>query len=137
MHAHEAGALHSDGYSAAPDWLPWPTDLNALEPELWPRHTTRDADGALSLGGVDVRDLAKEFGTPAYILDEDDFRWRAKEFKRAYDAAFAPVCGGGCLLRREGVPHDPGGALAGRGRAEPRRLHGRRARRRDPRGHAG
>jgi diaminopimelate decarboxylase len=39
----------------------------------------------VTLAGLDVRDLAAEFGTPAYLLDEDDFRARA----RAYRGAFA------------------------------------------------
>jgi diaminopimelate decarboxylase len=35
---------------------------------------------ALTVGGVSVHDLAREFGTPAYILDEADFRARARDF---------------------------------------------------------
>ena len=40
--------------------------------------------GHLEVGGCDVVELAREFGTPAYIYDEDDIRARA----RAYLAAF-------------------------------------------------
>ena len=56
-----------------------------LEPVVWPGSAVRGDDGVLSLGGVDVRTLAAEFGTPAYVLDEDDFRGRC----RAWRAAFA------------------------------------------------
>ena len=59
--------------------------VSDLDPMVWPSSATRSADGVLTLGGVDVRDLATEFGTPAYVLDEDDFRGRC----RAWRAAFA------------------------------------------------
>ena len=41
------------------------------------------------LGGVDVRDLAQEFGTPLFVLDEADVRWRARAFRDAYAEAGA------------------------------------------------
>ncbi len=37
-------------------------------------------DGVLSIGGCDARDLAREFGTPAYVVAEDDLRARARTF---------------------------------------------------------
>ena len=55
-----------------------------LEPRVWPRTAERSADGVLQLGGVDVRDLAAEFGTPAYVLDEADFRARCREWVSAF-----------------------------------------------------
>jgi diaminopimelate decarboxylase len=36
----------------------------------------------------------REFGTAAYVLDEDDFRARARAFRDAYAAAFDRLCGG-------------------------------------------
>jgi len=44
---------------------------------------------ALSIAGVDCRDLAAEYGTPLYVLDEDDARARARAFYEAYTAAGA------------------------------------------------
>ena len=41
------------------------------------------------LGGVDVRELAQEFGTPLFVLDEADVRWRARAFRDAYAEAGA------------------------------------------------
>lgn len=41
------------------------------------------------LGGVDVRGLAQEFGTPLFVLDEVDVRWRARAFRDAYAEAGA------------------------------------------------
>jgi diaminopimelate decarboxylase len=91
--AHEAGALHESGYGA-PSWLRPPTDVDALVPHLWARTVTRGPDGVLSVGGVDVVALAAEHGTPAYVVDEVDFRSRARDYATAFDAAFADLCGG-------------------------------------------
>jgi diaminopimelate decarboxylase len=93
VRAHEAGALHAEGYGG-PSWLPVPRDVNALMPGLWAANVTRAASGALSVAGVDVETLAAEFGTPAYVVDEDDFRSRAREFASAFSSAFAGLCGG-------------------------------------------
>ena len=58
-----------------------------LEPAVWPV-TARHCDaGVLQLGGVDVRDLAAQYGTPAYVLDEDDFRGRARAWREAFEGA--------------------------------------------------
>ncbi len=38
----------------------------------------------LTIGGVDVRDLAGEFGTPLFACDEEDFRQRCGEFREAF-----------------------------------------------------
>jgi diaminopimelate decarboxylase len=53
---------------------------------VWPLGTTLDADGALRLGGCDARELARTYGTPAYIVAEDDLRTRARRFLAAFAA---------------------------------------------------
>lgn len=40
--------------------------------------------GRLEIGGCDVTDLAKEFGTPLYIVDEALVRQRAREYVEAF-----------------------------------------------------
>ncbi|MGH3319386.1 MAG: diaminopimelate decarboxylase [Streptosporangiaceae bacterium] len=60
-----------------------PADLNRLDPTIWPRSAER-VGGALTLGGVDVRDLADAYVTPTYVLDEDDFRSRCRDFRAAF-----------------------------------------------------
>jgi len=92
MPTHEAGALHAPGYGSVavvPAWLKPPADVNELLPELWARSVVRNEAGALEAGGVDVRDLAAQYGTPAYVLDEADLRERAAEFVAAFRDAFA------------------------------------------------
>lgn len=68
--------------------------MNALIPHLWANTVGRGDDGALRVGGVSVIDLAAEHATPAYILDEVDFRTRARQFAVAFGRAFeASGCG--------------------------------------------
>jgi diaminopimelate decarboxylase len=62
-------------------------DLDALAPAVWPRGARRGAAGSVELAGVDVRDLAEEFGTPLFAVDEADFRTRAAEFAAAFGAS--------------------------------------------------
>ncbi|BCJ42661.1 diaminopimelate decarboxylase [Actinoplanes ianthinogenes] len=87
MRAHEAGALHGDLGNRGPAWLRTPEDVNALVPQLWPRTVTRDESGSLRVGGVDVADLAADYGTPAYFLDEEDLRARCRDFASAFAEA--------------------------------------------------
>lgn len=81
--AHPAGPRHADvlpeGHYAGP-----PADLNTLDPRVWSRTVRRNADGVVTVGGLDVTSLAEEFGTPAYFLDEDDFRARCRAWKDAF-----------------------------------------------------
>lgn len=57
----------------------------------WSTGVGRVADGAVAVGGVDVRELAAQHGTPAYVLDEADFRMRARAYRTAFEAAFGAV----------------------------------------------
>ncbi|MER7460891.1 diaminopimelate decarboxylase [Micromonospora sp. NPDC126480] len=99
MRAHEAGALHGDIGSRGPAWLRTPVDVNALVPELWPRNVARAADGALTVAGRSVRDLAAEFGTPVYVLDEDDLRSRCRDFRAAFPTEDVYYAGKAFLCR--------------------------------------
>jgi diaminopimelate decarboxylase len=56
----------------------------------FPRDSRLNEAGVLEIGGCDVRELAREFGTPAYIVAEDDLRQRARDMVGAYAAAGAP-----------------------------------------------
>ncbi|WP_263118508.1 diaminopimelate decarboxylase [Cellulomonas fimi] len=57
----------------------------------WPASAVRDPDGAVRVAGVDLRELAEAQGTPAYVLDEADFRARARTLRTAFEAAFGGV----------------------------------------------
>jgi diaminopimelate decarboxylase len=80
--AHPAGPRHGDVLPADHPPAP-PQDLNALDPGIWPRNARR-SDGVLTLGGMDVRDLAEQFGTPLYVCDEEDVRSRCRDYLEAF-----------------------------------------------------
>jgi diaminopimelate decarboxylase len=54
-----------------------------IDPAVWPLTARVDVDGRLCVGGVPLTDVADEFGTPAYVLDEADFRHRAATYRSA------------------------------------------------------
>ncbi|MBO9519946.1 MAG: diaminopimelate decarboxylase [Nocardioidaceae bacterium] len=128
MRAHEAGWAHAAVSVRGPAWLREPADANALVPQLW-SGTARKVDGVLEVGGVKLTDLVAEHGSPAYVLDEADFRARARAFRDAFDSydvyyagkaflcttvarwvveegLFLDVCSGGelAVAERAGVP---------------------------------
>jgi diaminopimelate decarboxylase len=89
--AHPAGPRYADVLPADHPPAP-PADLNALDPGIWPRNAARDRDtGALTLGGIDARDLAARFGTPVFVADESDVRERCREYVDAFGPD-AQVC---------------------------------------------
>ena len=47
----------------------------------------------LSISGISAKDLAKEFGTPAFFIDESDFRSRALDWNTALSNAFESKAG--------------------------------------------
>jgi len=88
---HEAGWAHAPGALNAPSWLRQPGDVNALVPHLW-SSTAHKRDGVLYVGGLAVPDLVANVNTPAYVLDEADFRERARAFRDGfadYDVFYA------------------------------------------------
>jgi diaminopimelate decarboxylase len=129
VRAHEAGWAHAEGALRGPAWLQPPADPNELVRHLWST-TARKVDGALEVGGVPLSALVAEHGSPAYVLDEADFRARARAFRDAfaeYDVFYAgkaflctttarwvaeeglslDVCSGGELAVAERAGFDP------------------------------
>ncbi|WP_026313363.1 diaminopimelate decarboxylase [Actinomadura flavalba] len=88
---HPAGPRHENVLSED-NPLPPPPDLNALDQDVWPK-SARRAEGALTIGGVDVRDLARQYGTPLYVYDEVDVRSRAREYAEAFAAGSVHYAG--------------------------------------------
>jgi diaminopimelate decarboxylase len=54
----------------------------------WPETTHRTAEGSLEFGGVSAVDLAREFGTPLYVFDEETLRTRARRIRDAFLHAY-------------------------------------------------
>jgi diaminopimelate decarboxylase len=66
-------------------------ELSRLASNVWPRNMIRDDDGEVRIAGVRVSELAGEFGTPLFVIDEDDFRARCRLMTDAF--------GGGANVR--------------------------------------
>lgn len=81
--AHPSGWAHADGALRGPHWLSAPADPNALLPQLWSSTATK-VGGVLTIGGVALTDLVAQHGSPAFVLDEADFRSRAAAFRDGF-----------------------------------------------------
>jgi diaminopimelate decarboxylase len=105
---------------------------------VYPRGTRVNERGHLEIGGCDAVELAREFGTPAYIVAEQDLRARARAYVEAlaarhddYDVLFAskafPCTAVYRVLAEEGLSCDvaSGGelSLALRAGFDPRRIY--------------
>ena len=92
------------------------TATSVLSP-VYPLGTRINERGRLEIGGCDAVELAREFGTPVYVVAEDDLRARARAFLEAlaarhrdYDVLFAskafPCTAVYRLLAEEGLACD-------------------------------
>ena len=92
------------------------TTTSVLSP-VYPLGTRVSDRGRLEIGGCDTVELAREFGTPVYVVAEDDLRARARAFVEAlavrhgdYDVLFAskafPCTAVYRLLAEEGLACD-------------------------------
>ncbi|MGW7424231.1 diaminopimelate decarboxylase [Streptomyces sp. NPDC054813] len=59
-----------------------PADLS-----VWPASTTEPRPGDLAVGGVPLAEVADRFGTPVYVLDEDEVRERCRTYRHAFPDA--------------------------------------------------
>jgi diaminopimelate decarboxylase len=105
---------------------------------VYPLGSRVNEHGHLEIGGCDTVELAREYGTPAYVVAEQDLRQRARTFVEAlaarhgdYDVLFAskafPCTAVYRVLKEEGLACDvaSGGelALALRAGFDPRRIY--------------
>ena len=58
---------------------------------LFPLTARIDNQGHLCIGGCDLIDLAKEFGTPLYLFDEFTLRHKCREFKTEFSKYYSDV----------------------------------------------
>ncbi|MFT4034660.1 MAG: diaminopimelate decarboxylase [Patulibacter sp.] len=66
------------------------SDLALELPAAWPAGASVQ-DGRLLLGGIPASDLAAQYGTPAYIVDEPGLRARARAYVAAFSRHSGPV----------------------------------------------
>lgn len=86
MNAHPAGPRHAEEIHHAGALVkPQSSDeILLLAPNVWPRNLVRGEDGVVSIAGIPVTDLAAEYGTPLFVIDEDDFRSRCRDIAAAF-----------------------------------------------------
>ncbi|HEY4557442.1 MAG TPA: diaminopimelate decarboxylase [Enteractinococcus sp.] len=77
----------------APEWLTVPEDTAALDATIFSSGVARDGE-QVTVQGISVTELVERFGSPLWVLDENDFRARARAYADSFNAAFEPLCGG-------------------------------------------
>jgi diaminopimelate decarboxylase len=124
VNVHPAGPRHAEDnrHTESPLRPQSPEELLRLAPNVWPRNVARDEAGVASIAGVPLTYLAQEYGTPLFVIDEDDFRSRCKEIAAAFGggknvhyAGKAFLCSEiACWIDEEGLSLDvcTGGELA-------------------------
>ncbi len=86
MNAHPAGPRHAEEihHGDSPPRPQTAAEVLALSPRVWPRNLLRGDDGVVRVAGVPVTELAATYGTPLFVIDEDDFRSRCREMAEAF-----------------------------------------------------
>jgi len=86
VNVHPAGPRHAEEsrHTGSPPRPQSADELLRLASNVWPRNIVRDEAGVTGIAGVALTDLAREYGTPLFVIDEDDFRARCKEIAAAF-----------------------------------------------------
>lgn len=86
MNVHPAGPRHAEEihHAGAPPKPQTADEVLRLAPNVWPRNLVRGDDGEVSIAGVTVSQLAADYGTPLFVIDEDDFRFRCRTIAAAF-----------------------------------------------------
>ena len=83
---------------------PEPAPGNTVSPPglaagIWPRTAHCEPGGEISVGGMPLGNLAARYGTPAYIVDEADVRYRCRMYREAFPGAEIAYAGKAFLCR--------------------------------------
>ncbi|MGW4204499.1 diaminopimelate decarboxylase [Streptomyces sp. NPDC004726] len=64
--------------------VPVPVSIPELAtPSVWPASAVLAPGADVAVGGVPLMEIAERYGTPAYVLDEEEVRSRARAWRRA------------------------------------------------------
>lgn len=88
MSAHPAGPRHGEPQAApgAPERPTSAAQMVDIPAAVYPLGTDRDAEGVMTIGSVPVTELAREYGTPLFVINENDFRQRCRDMAEAFGA---------------------------------------------------
>jgi len=67
------------------------TEIDSTLRNILPLTAAVDRAGHLTVGGCDTVELAREFGTPLYVFDEEDLRARCREFRSEFETRHSDV----------------------------------------------
>ena len=67
--------------------VPFVQVADADDLSVWPRSTHPAPAGDLTVGGVSLAEAADRFGTPLYVLDEQEIRERCRTYRTAFPEA--------------------------------------------------
>ena len=85
------------------------TGQNGVIPRhLLPDNATISPDGRMSVGGVDITELAAEFGTPLFVYDEDHLRARCREAVAVFGPGVAYATKAFLCIAMAKLAHDEG-----------------------------
>jgi len=86
VNVHPGGPRYADEtrHTGSPPRPQSPEELLRLAPNVWPRNAARDEVGVVCIARVPLTYLAQEYGTPLFVVDEDDFRSRCQEIAAAF-----------------------------------------------------
>lgn len=55
-----------------------------MDPALWPISTRHDHSGRVCIGDVSLEEIADQYGTPTYVVDEADVRHRCRTYREIF-----------------------------------------------------
>lgn len=70
-----------------------------LERGIWPDSAKASCSGGLAVGGVEITDIARRFGTPLYVLDTEHTRSRMLAYRAALPSAEIAYAGKALLTK--------------------------------------
>ncbi len=85
--------------------------MSALPGYLLPDSATVGTDGRLTVGGCDLEELAREFGTPLFVYDEEQLRSRCREAVSVFGGRVAYASKAFLCLAMARLVHEEGMAI--------------------------
>ena len=73
-----------------PEWLKG-VNPNEVDSRIWPRTARRDEHGALHIGDISAADLVRSYGSPLYVVDQEEFEARLISVNRAFSDAASKI----------------------------------------------
>ncbi|MFF7776996.1 diaminopimelate decarboxylase [Streptomyces tanashiensis] len=67
--------------------VPSPASHETAGPSIWPRSARPEHGGDVTVAGVSLAETAGRFGTPVYVLDEEEVRERCRAYRTAFPEA--------------------------------------------------